>query len=991
MSDRIYTEEREKTEKRPEEDVREREIPTGTGEETPHRRRRADKYREEEAAEPHRPGRGLTAMEEASETAREVAQRYRQQNLASEETRRVAARPDQGGDARMAQRAGRGPSEQVGYAPGRMGMSAADRARMSEQGRARLRQESREGSAAGRPRPSLQDAPYGRDPRQSVRPIPQEERKRKSAGRRILILLLAVILVIAAAGAALLLVPDAGPLNPVKQGLHSLTGWKQTPAALAFTVSWPEGDGIPSSVDFAATTGKGVTGVRVRTAAGELTAVDWQMTEKDGENLWQGTWSPENAYSGLVTLEIESGAEWRQTEHSAQVQVSPAGPRTETPEEKLPVVFATETPSAEVTEAPPEAENTEAEPAEETEQPEETEPPEETEQPEETEPAAEEETEIPEETEAPAEEQEAGRESPDPDDPEQSGAEAVAEETPETPEENPPETAAEPEGTDGAGAAAENGEEADGETAEAPARPMLTASAGEGADPSVIASTVIYNGTKKVAEYARSDKEKIHMPVLGEYTKQKIGVLTFRTDAFRQNAAVGNVRGLNSLELAWTAEAGSVKGAGQTYYGLGWVGQPAIVKWSKQVREQSEMYDAKKEKTGLKEVIACGLDGRIYFLDLEDGTPTRNSIKLGYPMKAAPSVHPGGAPYMTVGQFARKMAGHTGTIGLRQYNLYMQKELSLIDGMDGKNNRPYNQVGSFETSALIDRTSGCMITASTNGMLYLINLNSEFDYNAGTYTQSPTTVVMKTKAKGEKDASTAVEASVAMYDHYVYYADLGGFLRCVDTNTLSTVWAVSLGDAVESTPALDWHGQTGLDLYAATLLSARKKGDAEVRCLDALTGEVRWTAAFGVKKDTKNKTVSGFRASPVVGQNGLSDYVYYTVNNLSPEGQEQLGVGESTAALVALNKSDGQVAWAAGLTGRGYSSPVAVYDKEGRGAVIQCAGDGSVRMLDGLTGRELASLEIDGAIEASPAVYDGTLVIGTSERNKNNIYGIRIE
>ena len=38
---------------------------------------------------------------------------------------------------------------------------------------------------------------------------------------------------------------------------------------------------------------------------------------------------------------------------------------------------------------------------------------------------------------------------------------------------------------------------------------------------------------------------------------------------------------------------------GQTYYGLGWVGQPAIVKWSKQVREQSEMYDAKKEKTGL--------------------------------------------------------------------------------------------------------------------------------------------------------------------------------------------------------------------------------------------------------------------------------------------------------------------------------------------------------------------------------------------------------
>ena len=38
-----------------------------------------------------------------------------------------------------------------------------------------------------------------------------------------------------------------------------------------------------------------------------------------------------------------------------------------------------------------------------------------------------------------------------------------------------------------------------------------------------------------------------------------------------------------------------------------------------------------------------------------------------------------------------------------------------------------------------------------------------------------------------------------------------------------------------------------------------------------------------------------------------------------------------------------------------------------------------------------SSLEIDGTIEASPAVYDGMMVIGTTEKNKNNIYGIRIE
>ncbi|MBQ8072759.1 MAG: PQQ-like beta-propeller repeat protein, partial [Clostridia bacterium] len=540
------------------------------------------------------------------------------------------------------------------------------------------------------------------------------------------------------------------------------------------------------------------------------------------------------------------------------------------------------------------------------------------------------------------------------------------------------------------------GEEPQAGTAEAEAtveQRKLVVAAWENADPSLIATTQIYNGTKKVKEYARAAADQIQMPTLGEYTRQKMGILTFRTDAFRQNAAIGTVEGMNSLELAWTAEAGSAKGSsGTMYYGVGWVGQPVIVKWSKEVREQSEMYDAKKEKTGLREVIVAGLDGRIYFLDLSDGTATRNNIRLGYPMKGTPSVHPSGAPYMTVGQFARKMAKGTGTIGLRQYNLYSLKEMSLIDGLDAKNNRPFNNIGSFETSALIDRKTSTLVTAGTNGMLYVIKLNSEFDYGAGVYTQSPTQVLLRSRAKGEKDASTAVEASVAMYDRYVYYADMGGFLRCVDTNSMTTAWAVALGDSVEATPALDWHGEDGLDLYVATELSLRKKGEAEIKCIDALSGEERWSTGIGVQKDTKSKTVSGFRASPVIGQEGLSDYVYFTVNNLNDAGRETLNLSDGVnAAVIALRKTDGGIVWSYGLGGRGYSSPVAVYDEAGNGAVIQCAGDGSIVMLDGLNGKEKASLEIDGAIEASPAVYNNMMVIATTEKNKNNIYGIRIQ
>ena len=52
-------------------------------------------------------------------------------------------------------------------------------------------------------------------------------------------------------------------------------------------------------------------------------------------------------------------------------------------------------------------------------------------------------------------------------------------------------------------------------------------------------------------------------------------------------------------------------------------------------------------------VIIAGQDGNIRFLDLDDGTITRNSIKLGYPMNGTPSLHTVGQPYMAVGQFAR--------------------------------------------------------------------------------------------------------------------------------------------------------------------------------------------------------------------------------------------------------------------------------------------------------------------------------------------------
>ena len=570
--------------------------------------------------------------------------------------------------------------------------------------------------------------------------------------------------------------------------------------------------------------------------------------------------------------------------------------------------------------------------------------------------------------------------------------------------------------------------------------PPLTAEADKAADPGLISSTTVYTSvTKKVKNYSRPAKELIHMPVADEYNQDaRMGVLTFRGDNFRRNAAYGT---LNSapigLSKSWDAESGSSRGTNQTYYGYGWTGQPAIVLWSSQVREGSNLYEKKINTKALKEVIIAGLDGNVRFLDLANGELTRNGIKLGYPMRGTPALHSLGAPFMSVGQFARKMKVKTGKIGLRQYNLYSQKEQKLLDGLDGKYHRPLNDTGSFETSALFDRTSDTMIAAGSNGMLYLESLNSSFDYNAKVLSIDPSITVMNYKVKGQKStALLAIESSPAVYDRYVYMANMGGVLMCIDTNTLKPVWAVNTGDSVMAAVALDLQekengqgipapveegdedapmdetpapAQGGdedapkdkaiadnreLSLYTANMLNNRKKGDSDIqiRRYDAMSGKEIWATSVGVYKGKKDKIDVGAKASPVIGQHKLNDLVYFTVTGLSEEGRQQLGLsGETQAALIALEKESGKIVWSYGLSSRSESSPIAVYDKEENGWIIQCEQNGTIHLLEGLTGNVVNTMQLNGEIEASPAAYGNMMVIGTTGKNTSFVYGIELE
>ncbi|MDD4081241.1 MAG: PQQ-binding-like beta-propeller repeat protein [Eubacteriales bacterium] len=512
-------------------------------------------------------------------------------------------------------------------------------------------------------------------------------------------------------------------------------------------------------------------------------------------------------------------------------------------------------------------------------------------------------------------------------------------------------------------------------------QPILSVQAAEGAQPSALGMVDdAYQGGRKLSDYTRT--QPLNVPGGAAYTSYDGGVFTFRGDAMRQNAAFGTTPlYLKQLTIQWQTELGSLRTSDSgTLYGLGWTGQPAIVKWAVEVRDMMNLTEDKKAVKALKEVIAAGQDGKVYFFDLNDGVATREPIDVGFPLKGSVAVDTQGRPIIAFGQGISRLPNKTGAIGYYIYNLIDQTQLHFINGRQSDDQRQYSTNGAFDGTALFDLSSDSMVVAGENGLLYTVKLNTVFDFlDKKTITVDPEMVYLRSKAGRQNDNTVSIESSAAMYGPYAYVADKQGILRCVDTTIMKTLWAFDTGDNTDATIALDLEGDN-LALYTGTtvFVRLRRDGNAVIRRVDALTGEEVWQHKVAAK--STNDERGGMKASPVIGQNSAGHLVYFTVNE-TPDG----------GSILALDKASGAVAWQMPIRSGAVSSPVAVYDEAGQAVIIQAGNDGTLYMMDALTGQVYNTLDLGGPVEGSPAVYNDMLVIATSGRDNHNIYGIRIE
>ena len=211
----------------------------------------------------------------------------------------------------------------------------------------------------------------------------------------------------------------------------------------------------------------------------------------------------------------------------------------------------------------------------------------------------------------------------------------------------------------------------------------------------------------------------------------------------------------------------------------------------------------------------------------------------------------------------------------------------------------------------------------------------------------------------------------------------------MDINTLAPVWAVDTGDNIDSTPALDVEDDSAVALYTGNTITNRAKKTArcEIRRIDALSGKIAWTYELPEEVTYSKKNDVGVFASPVVGQESISDIVIFTVTNAG-----------SPARVIALNKANGDLIWETMLEGPTLSSPVAVYNEAGDAWLIQAEESGKIHLMNALSGKILDTLQLTAAeegvtlaIEASPAVYGNLMVIGTTGKNAGGVYCIKID
>ncbi len=488
----------------------------------------------------------------------------------------------------------------------------------------------------------------------------------------------------------------------------------------------------------------------------------------------------------------------------------------------------------------------------------------------------------------------------------------------------------------------------------------------DGTEPERLISSTAIMVDGEVVEQYESDYE-INFDLPERYTELE-GIVTFRGDNFRSGAAYGTAAvSSKTLTKAWSKSTSGLSDTDGIYWsGSGWTGQPLIVKWPEATRKNiSAMYDWAREKEGLVEVIYATLDGHVYFYELTSGEYTREPLNLGFNYKGAGALDPRGYPILYVGSGVDSVNGRS---RVKVVNLIDNSVMFEFGHNETFANRGWHM---FDSSPLVSAETDQLIYPGENGILYIIHLNTKYNEQTGELSVDPDNIV-KWKYNGVRSGSRywlGVESSAAIINNYIFLADNGGNLMCLDLNTLELVWVQDVLDDTNCSPVVDIEdGHPYIYISTSFHYGWRSYSTAAIPIfkIDAETGEIVWRTDYTCY--TVQDLSGGVQGTIAVGKNKLSDMIFVPVARTP---------GASSGTLAALKKETGEVVWEKETSMYSWSSPVDFYDTDGNGYLLYCNSGFNMFLIDGKTGEQLDYMNLGGNIEASPAMYGNYAVVGT--------------
>lgn len=477
------------------------------------------------------------------------------------------------------------------------------------------------------------------------------------------------------------------------------------------------------------------------------------------------------------------------------------------------------------------------------------------------------------------------------------------------------------------------------------------------------------------------------------FTKESIqpkaeGMLTFRGNFYRNMASYGTAKIKEEKfdRNFWSFDTGKVlKSSGTSYWsGNGWTGQPLVVRWDEQTRRNMNLYEEKKAKDGLTEIIYSGMDGYVHFLDLEDGTPTRDAIHIGMAFKGTATLHPDGIPLLVLGSGDAQTGpfGENVSPAAYIYNLLDGSKLYEFGANDEMAPRVFH---AFDSSPVIDAEQDVLLYPSENGILYTLKLNTSYDKIRGYLSIEPEELVdftYSTERASETEFTWGMENSACVNGNYLYTGDNGGVFYCIDLNTMSMVWAQDVYGDVNSSPIFEEDADGNKYVYVATtlltsILDEHSMGDVAIYKLNAMNGEIIWKKAYACHNI--DGIEGGILATGVLGQGTIDGQIIYSVSRTP-----KLGSG----MIVSLDTKTGQETWVTSLDTYAWSSTATMYADDGRVYLIQCCANGDILLMNAANGMILDSMNFGTTIEATPAVFENTIVVGTRDER---IVGITVK